>query len=225
MLVIPGSLRDGFDGRHQLPTGQPPWRTFGISLCGSRLAEHVDSSGVLSPGVRHRNAPALCDLNDGLRGLVLDCLVAGQPPFTTLSIVGCTSWDGGLFCAHARAAPTPSQNIENASIRAAIVDKQNAAYRQVMAWADKIMGPELYPSEGSAYYAAVSSRRVNSRFETLAPGMFGHACGDLLESLSPPCRANCPQLPFGHRVGLAARPTRKYSFHRERCWPRSIPPH
>jgi hypothetical protein len=35
-----------------------------------------------------------------------------------------------------------SQNIENAAIRAAIVEKQNAAYRQVMAWADKIMGPE-----------------------------------------------------------------------------------
>jgi hypothetical protein len=32
------------------------------------------------------------------------------------------------------------QDIENAAIRAAIAEKQNAAYREVMAWADKIMG-------------------------------------------------------------------------------------
>jgi hypothetical protein len=35
-----------------------------------------------------------------------------------------------------------SQNIENAAIRAAIAEKQNAASRQVMVWADKIMGLE-----------------------------------------------------------------------------------
>ncbi|HWG46625.1 MAG TPA: hypothetical protein VN688_27940 [Gemmataceae bacterium] len=35
-----------------------------------------------------------------------------------------------------------SKDIENAAIRAAIADKQNAASREVMAWADKIMGLE-----------------------------------------------------------------------------------
>lgn len=54
-----------------------------------------------------------------------------------------------------------SQDIENAAIRAAIAEQQNAAYREVMAWADKIMGSGWYPSGGFAYYAAVSSRRVN----------------------------------------------------------------
>lgn len=44
-------------------------------------------------------------------------------------------------------SPQPTaQDIENATIRAEIAAKQNAAYRQVMAWADRIMGPGWYPS-------------------------------------------------------------------------------
>jgi hypothetical protein len=78
-----------------------------------------------------------------------------------------------------------SQDIENAAIRAAIADKQNAAYREVMAWADKTMAPELYPSGGSAYYAAVSGVRVKPRNETLAPRSFGHPTDAFLEARIP----------------------------------------